>query len=226
MGADPRARDGLCRAADAGLSGLARRGRRLVAGDERTARTCCAIMAGSWAAASAHSTTSSGPMRAITIRPTRRWSPPSPKGSSAWRPSNCIRRIMAGQLRAGFLAWCQLARRGQRLYGQEGLRRGGGCLPGCGRPPAFLIESAYEFEHDAGAAQVRRQAYTALLCGASGQVLATIRSGISTMRASTPRRTRLVARARQRGRAEHDASGRSVPPACHGGSCSRTWTAR
>lgn len=36
--------------------------------------------------------------------------------------------------------------------------------------PAFLIESTYEFEQGAGAAQVRRQAYSALLCGASGQV--------------------------------------------------------
>jgi len=36
--------------------------------------------------------------------------------------------------------------------------------------PAFLIESAYENEHGAGAWRVRTQAYHALLCGASGQV--------------------------------------------------------
>jgi len=36
--------------------------------------------------------------------------------------------------------------------------------------PFFLIESAYEGEHNASAAQMRRQAYWAVLCGACGHV--------------------------------------------------------
>jgi Protein of unknown function (DUF4038)/Putative collagen-binding domain of a collagenase len=39
-----------------------------------------------------------------------------------------------------------------------------------GKRPFFLIESAYENEHGAGARRIRTQAYQALLCGASGQV--------------------------------------------------------
>ncbi|WP_088342969.1 MULTISPECIES: glycoside hydrolase family 140 protein [Rhodomicrobium] len=39
-----------------------------------------------------------------------------------------------------------------------------------GGRPAFLIESTYEDEHDAGPQRVRQHAYSALLCGASGQV--------------------------------------------------------
>jgi hypothetical protein len=38
------------------------------------------------------------------------------------------------------------------------------------RRPFFLMESAYENEHGAGARRIRTQAYHALLCGASGQV--------------------------------------------------------
>jgi hypothetical protein len=36
--------------------------------------------------------------------------------------------------------------------------------------PVYLIESAYENEHGAGPERVRRQAYQALLCGASGHI--------------------------------------------------------
>src|SRR5688572_5048391 len=39
-----------------------------------------------------------------------------------------------------------------------------------GKRPFFLMESAYENEHDAGARRIRTQAYQALLCGASGQI--------------------------------------------------------
>lgn len=38
------------------------------------------------------------------------------------------------------------------------------------RRPVILIESAYEFEHRATEQRIRRQAYGALLCGASGHV--------------------------------------------------------
>lgn len=38
------------------------------------------------------------------------------------------------------------------------------------RRPVFLLESAYEFEHGAAEQRIRRQAYHALLCGASGQI--------------------------------------------------------
>jgi hypothetical protein len=37
--------------------------------------------------------------------------------------------------------------------------------------PFFLIETTYEGEHNASAVQIRRQAYWALLCGATGQFL-------------------------------------------------------
>ncbi len=37
--------------------------------------------------------------------------------------------------------------------------------------PYFLIETTYEGEHNASAVQIRRQAYWALLCGATGQFL-------------------------------------------------------
>ena len=37
--------------------------------------------------------------------------------------------------------------------------------------PFFLIESTYEGEHNASAVQIRRQAYWALLCGATGQFM-------------------------------------------------------
>lgn len=39
-----------------------------------------------------------------------------------------------------------------------------------GAMPFFLMESAYEYEHDAGEHRVRMQAYQALLSGASGQL--------------------------------------------------------
>jgi hypothetical protein len=39
-----------------------------------------------------------------------------------------------------------------------------------GSRPAVLFESAYENEHGAGALRIRRQAYHALLCGASGHL--------------------------------------------------------
>ena len=37
--------------------------------------------------------------------------------------------------------------------------------------PFFLIESTYEGEHNASAVQIRRQAYWAILCGATGQII-------------------------------------------------------
>jgi hypothetical protein len=37
--------------------------------------------------------------------------------------------------------------------------------------PYFLIETSYEGEHNASPVQIRRQAYWALLCGATGQFL-------------------------------------------------------
>ena len=37
--------------------------------------------------------------------------------------------------------------------------------------PFFLIETSYEGEHNASAVQIRRQAYWALLCGATGQFI-------------------------------------------------------
>lgn len=37
--------------------------------------------------------------------------------------------------------------------------------------PFFLIETTYEGEHNASEVQIRRQAYWALLCGATGQFL-------------------------------------------------------
>jgi hypothetical protein len=37
--------------------------------------------------------------------------------------------------------------------------------------PNFLIESTYEGEHNATPVQIRRQAYWAILCGASGQIM-------------------------------------------------------
>ena len=37
--------------------------------------------------------------------------------------------------------------------------------------PFFLIETTYEGEHNASEVQIRRQAYWALLCGATGQLM-------------------------------------------------------
>jgi hypothetical protein len=37
--------------------------------------------------------------------------------------------------------------------------------------PNLMIESTYEFDHNASAVQIRRQAYWSLLCGASGQFM-------------------------------------------------------
>jgi hypothetical protein len=37
--------------------------------------------------------------------------------------------------------------------------------------PFFLIETIYEGEHNASQVQIRRQAYWALLCGATGQIM-------------------------------------------------------
>lgn len=37
--------------------------------------------------------------------------------------------------------------------------------------PNFLIESTYEGEHNATPVQIRRQAYWAILCGATGQIM-------------------------------------------------------
>jgi Protein of unknown function (DUF4038)/Putative collagen-binding domain of a collagenase len=45
-----------------------------------------------------------------------------------------------------------------------------------GKPihPNIMIESSYEFDHNASAVQIRRQAYWSVLCGATGQFMGTL----------------------------------------------------
>lgn len=45
-----------------------------------------------------------------------------------------------------------------------------GAVAASGGKPVFLLESSYENEHGADAKRVRMQAYSALLCGASGEI--------------------------------------------------------
>ena len=114
--------------------------------------------------------TSSGYTPATTI-------PTGGPGQShcAWVSASTIassphRARVAGDVRYRLLARRAVAAGQQRLHLRPGLPSGARQYRRPERMPFFLIESAYENEHEATEQRLRTQAYQAVLSGAAGQI--------------------------------------------------------